>query len=106
MVRGDTELGRSTWMPTRDNDSEIASLRRWLFDGEIQEVALARLMSDPRLLDTIRALAVNSLDAIAGDKALERVQAVLDYIDGELVERRGGRVGVGSRRAGSDLAAV
>ncbi|MBY0370535.1 hypothetical protein K2X33_07610 [bacterium] len=27
-----------------------------------------------------------------GDKALPRVQAVLEYIDGELVERRGGLV--------------
>jgi hypothetical protein len=27
-----------------------------------------------------------------GDKALGRIQAVLDFIDGELVERRGGQV--------------
>ncbi len=27
-----------------------------------------------------------------GEKALARVQAILDYIDGELVERRGGQV--------------
>jgi hypothetical protein len=27
-----------------------------------------------------------------GEKALDRVKAVLDYIDGELVERRGGLV--------------
>lgn len=27
-----------------------------------------------------------------GERALERVQAVLEYIDGELVERRGGLV--------------
>ena len=58
-------------MPTHDNDDEIASLRRWISDGEIPEAALSRLTSDPRLPEAIRALALNGLEAIAKDKALD-----------------------------------
>jgi hypothetical protein len=35
---------------------------------------------------------LKSLERYAGDRALARVQAVLEYIDAELVERRGGMV--------------
>lgn len=58
-------------MPTHANEDEIASLRRWISNGEIPEAALARLMSDPRLPEAIRALAVGALQAIAADGALD-----------------------------------
>ncbi len=56
---------------THDNADDIASLRRWIIDGEIPEAISSRLTSDPRLPDAIRALAVNGLDASANDKALD-----------------------------------
>ena len=58
-------------MPTHANEDDIVSLRRWVSDGAIPEATLSRLMSDPRLPEAIRALAVNSLEAIAKDKALD-----------------------------------
>ncbi len=58
-------------MPTHANEDDIAGLKRWAPAGEIPEAALSRLMSNPRLPEAIRALAVNSLEAIAKDKALD-----------------------------------
>jgi hypothetical protein len=73
MARGDTELGRSTRMPTHTDENDIASLKRWVSDGDIPEAALSRLMSDPRLPEAIRTLAVNGLEASAKDKALDGI---------------------------------
>jgi hypothetical protein len=58
-------------MSTHINQDEIASLSRWVSDGDVSEATLSRLMSDPRLPEAIRALAVNGLDASANNKALD-----------------------------------
>jgi AraC-like DNA-binding protein len=60
-------------MPTHANEDDIASLRRWVFDGEIPEATLSRLLADPRLPTAIRTLAVNGLEASANDKALDGI---------------------------------
>jgi hypothetical protein len=60
-------------MPTHTNEDAIASLRRWVFDGEIPETTLSRLTADPRLPAAIRTLAVNGLEASANNKALDGI---------------------------------
>jgi AraC-like DNA-binding protein len=60
-------------MPTRTDEDDIASLRRWVSDGDIPEADLSRLMSDARFPEAIRALAVNGLEASARDKALDGI---------------------------------
>jgi len=58
--------------------------------GDWVRQIVARSQEQP--LSTEEVLKSLERYAGAGDRALARVQAVLEYIDGELVERRGGIV--------------